>query len=393
MLPGDHVLYAVHQAYRHAYDGVSAVSELIAAAKIPWISAQSAVLHRMTKPYPKPAFGLAGLTEEVVVARPFVRLVHFVPTTGVRGPRVLVVAPLSGHHATLLRDTVETLALDHDVYLTDWLDARDVPLTSGTFSLDDYVSELRGFVAHLGSSVHVVAVCQPAVPALAAIALDAADGRIAPRSLTLMGGPIDARRNPTAVDRTATDHSLAWFESMLVHRVPAGFAGMGRRVYPGFLQLTAFVMMNPERHLKAYHRYFLARLHDDHAAASVHERFYDEYNAVLDMDAAYYLDTVRTVFQEFALVRGVWSISDQLVEPRAIVRTPVFTIEGDQDDITGLGQTEAALELCSSLPATAKRHHVAEQCGHYGLFSGSRWRTSIYPQVREFIHQYEASRL
>jgi poly(3-hydroxybutyrate) depolymerase len=385
------MLYPAYQAARIAFDGIAAGSELVAGAALPWWSAPAALLHRITKPYPKPAFAIPGVVEEVVEVRPFVRLLHLAPQHGPRGPQVLVVAPLSGHHATLVRDTVTTLLADHDVYITDWTCAREVPLAAGAFSLDRYIAEVRHFIHALGAaSLHVVAVCQPTVPVLAALALDAADGAAAPRSLVLMGGPIDARKNPTVVNKLATDHPLAWFEQFMIHEVPAAYPGAGRRVYPGFLQLTSFVLMNPANHARAYVDYWLAKLRGDDAAARTHEQFYDEYNAVLDMDAAFYLDTVRTVFQEHALARGTWRVGGQLVEPAAITRTALFTIEGELDDICGLGQTEAAHALCANLPAAAHRHLVAEGCGHYGLFSGRRWRTAIYPEVRDFIRHHEA---
>ncbi len=390
MLPSSPMLYAAHQLQRFVFDGVEAVSGAVARAGVPWWSPQASLLQRMTKRYGKPAFAVPGVAEVEEIARPFVRLLHFVPERGVAGPRVLLVAPLSGHHSTLLRDTVTTLLADHDVYVTDWRDARDVPVALGTFGLADYVAEIRAFLRHLGAArTHVIAVCQPTVPVLAAVALDAAAGAPTPRSLTLMGGPVDAREHPTAVNKLATEHSIERFETMAIHRVPAGHAGAGRRVYPGFLQLTAFVMMNPQRHLRAYGDYWLAKLRGDTEAAAVHESFYDEYNAVLDMDAAYYLETVRLVFQEFALARGTWRIDGELVTPAAITATPVFAIEGELDDISGLGQTAAALALCSGLAPSQKRAMVAAGCGHYGLFSGSRWRAAIYPEVRAFIADAE----
>jgi len=369
------MLYRLHELQRLTFDAISSFTDVVRGAPIPWIRANAALLHRSTKPYPKPSFGLG---ETVALTRPFCRLLHFAGT----GPRVLVIAPLSGHHATLVRDTVTTLRQHHDVHVTDWLDARDVPIAEGTFSLDDYIADLQLFMRHLGPDTHVVAVCQPTVPALAAVALAAAAGEPTPRSLTLMGGPIDARVNPTTVDKLATDHPLAWFESQMIHTVPGRFAGAGRRVYPGFLQLAAFVMMNPDKHASAYWTYWLDQLRGDTAATAVHEKFYDEYNAVLDMDARYYLDTVRVVFQEFALARGTWRVAGRLVEPAAITRTPIFTIEGELDDISGVGQTSAALALC---PNTRGAQLVAAGCGHYGLFSGSKWREVIYPEVRAFI--------
>ena len=368
-------------------------------------SANLALLHRIIKPYGKPAFALENLTahgrpvaitEEVVLATPFCRLLRFVRTADhaetaaalAAAPRVLVCAPLSGHHPTLVRDTVATLLQDHDVYITDWTDAREVPVEHGVFHLDDYVALIQLFLRTLGpASLHVVSVCQPTVPVLAAVALMAAGGEPTPRSLTLMGGPLDARKSPTVVNKFATDHSIGWFESNMIHRVPGNHAGRGRAVYPGFLQLTAFVMMNPARHADSYQAYWFDQLRGESGAPAVraHEKFYDEYNAVLDMDAAYYLDTVRVVFQEFALARGTWDVHGQRVDPAAITATALFTIEGSHDDISGLGQTEAAHAMCPNVPASMRRHLVAEGCGHYGLFSGSKWREHIYPELRQFI--------
>ncbi len=379
------MLYLTRSLQTLGFSAVSPVLEALAATGLPFVSAHAALLHRTIKPYRRQPFAIPGTSEEIVAARPFVDLRRFVPTTGPRGSRVLLVAPLSGHHATLVRDTIASLVADHDVYVTDWRDARDVPLTDGTFSLDDYVAEVRAFLTLLGAAeTHVVAVCQPTVPVLAAVALDAAAGLPTPRTMTLIGGPIDARISPTQVNKLATQHPISWFEHALTYRVPPGSRGVGRKVYPGFLQLTAFVMMNPERHFKAYLDYWAAQLIGDapHVIAA-HEAFYDEYNAVLDMDARYYLDTVRLVFQEFALARGTWRVGDALVEPAAIRDTAVFTIEGELDDISGLGQTEAAHALTPN--ARSHAHLVSRGVGHYGLFSGRRWRTEIYPALRAFI--------
>ena len=384
------MLYPLHELHRMSFDAVSAFTETLRHAPFPWVRAQAALLHRITKVYGKPQFDLPGVNEQVIAERPFCRLVHFARVTPRVLPRVLVVAPLSGHHATLVRETCASLLADHDVYITDWIDARSVSMEHGVFSLADYIRDLRGFLRELdATNLHVIAVCQPTVPTLAAVALSAAAGEATPRSMTLMGGPVDARRSPTMVDKLATDHPIAWFEAQMIHRVPARYAGAGRRVYPGFLQLSAFVMMNPDSHVKAYWTYWLDQLRGNAAATEKHEKFYDEYNAVLDMDAQYYLDTVRIVFQEFALARGTWMVDGELVDPSKITATPIFTIEGENDDISGLGQTEAALDLCTNLPAASKRHMVAEGCGHYGLFSGSRWRESIYPEVRTFIRSHQ----
>lgn len=365
--------------------------------------ANHALFHRLTRAYPRPAFaiervvahgGEVAVVEEVLSTRPFCRLVRFRRESDdpvraqalARDPRVLVCAPLSGHHPTLLRDTIATLLQAHDVLVTDWIDAREVPIEAGPFHLADYVGYLRGFLRELhADELHVIAVCQPTVPALAAVALEAAAGGPAPRTLTLMGGPVDARRSPTVVNRFATEHPLAWFERHLIHRVPEGFAGRGRAVYPGVLQLAAFVQMNPTRHFEAHRSYWFDQLRGNTDAIATHEKFYDDYNAVLDMDAAYYLDTVKTVFQDVALARGTWEIDGELVRPAAITQTALFTIEGEHDDISGPGQTAAAHELCANLPDTMRAQLVAEGCGHYGLFSGHRWREQIYPRVHAFI--------
>jgi poly(3-hydroxybutyrate) depolymerase len=356
------------------------------------------VLARIHQDYAKPAFGIdfvldgrIAVREQVAQELPFCRLLHFKRYTDdvellqrmKQQPAVLVVAPLSGHHSTLLRDTVRQLLCDHEVYVTDWIDARLVPLEAGGFRLDDYVDYVRRFIRALGPTVHVMAVCQPAVPVLAAVALMAADGEQTPRSMTLMGGPIDARRSPTAVNKLAADRSLRWFEQHLVHRVPQNFPGRNRRVYPGFLQLTSFVAMNPDRHFSSHYEYFLNLVRGDDEGAASHRAFYDEYNAVMDMPAEYYLETVERVFQQFALARGSWRIGGVLVRPECIADTALLTIEGTLDDITGAGQTHAAQELCASVRTRARID--VEGAGHYGIFSGRRWREKVYPALRDFI--------
>ena len=409
------MLYSIHQLQRRLLDPVASV----AATATRWMGNQSpftrlahantSLLQRLIKDYPRQSFAITSVTahghnlavtEHVVLDRPFCRLVRFqrhstdAATTAAlaQDPKVLLCAPLSGHHSTLLRDTIATLLHDHDVYLTDWRDARDVPAAVGAFSLDDYVRQIQECIRTLGAAdLHVIAVCQPTVPVLAAVSLMASAGEVTPASLTLMGGPVDARRNPTAVNKFAVEHSFEWFKKNMIHRVPKPHAGAGRAVYPGFIQLNAFVMMNPLRHLASYQTYWLDQLRGPDGADAVqhHERFYDEYNAVLDMDAAYYLDTVRSVFQEFALAQGTWRINGQLVVPSAITRTALFTIEGAHDDISGLGQTEAAHGLCAGISAADKKHLVAEGCGHYGLFAGHRWRESIYPEISAFIRSHQ----
>ena len=366
------------------------------------VSASYELMHRLLKSYEKPAFDVSSVSiegrdvavqERVALDKPFCRLIRFKRFSDdpdllrrlKTHPTVLVVAPLSGHHATLLRDTVRTLLRDHKVYITDWVDARMVPTESGTFTLDDYVSYVREFIRHIGPDVHVISVCQPTVPVLAAISLMASAGEPAPRTMVMMGGPIDARRSPTAVNNLATTKSLEWFESNVIYRVPVNYPGAGRRVYPGFLQHTGFIAMNPDRHMQSHYDYFLQLVRGDDDDADAHRRFYDEYNAVLDMDADYYLDTIQTVFQEFALVRGSWRVAGEAVRPQDIRGTALLTIEGELDDISGAGQTQAAHDLCTAIAASDRAHYTVPGAGHYGIFSGRRWRELVYPRVAGFI--------
>ncbi len=363
--------------------------------------------NRLAKEYEKPEFRITSATvagvdvavqEQVALAKPFCRLLRFKRFTDdpaaletMKGqPTVLVVAPLSGHHATLLRDTVKCLLHDHKVFITDWTDARMVPEAEGPFHLDDYVAYVEEFIRHIGPHVHVISVCQPTVPVLAAVSLMASRGEALPRSLTMMGGPIDARRSPTAVNNLATNKSHAWFENNVICRVPPNFPGAGRRVYPGFLQHAGFVTMNPDRHLRSHYDYFLDLVRGDGDSAEAHRQFYDEYNAVLDMPAEYYLDTIKTVFQDFALVEGTWVVAGEPVRPQDIRGPALLTIEGELDDISGAGQTRAAHELCTGIPAARQFHYDALGAGHYGIFSGRRWREQVYPQVRGFIARFEA---
>jgi len=358
------------------------------------------LLHRLGKEYRKPAWQLpttqvngraVEVTERVVAHKPFCRLIHFerdLPAGAAPGPRMLVVAPLSGHHATLLRDTVRTLLPGNDVYVTDWVDARMVPAADGPFHLDDYVRYVQDFLRQLGPDTHVMSVCQPTVPVLAAIALMASAGDpCLPRSMIMMGGPIDPRQSPTQVNRLATTRPYSWFENTVIHPVPARYPGAGRRVYPGFLQHAGFVAMNPDRHLKSHYDFYLDLLRGDDGDADAHRRFYDEYNAVLDMPAEFYLDTIRIVFQEFRLPNGTWQIDGRPVRPADIRSVALLTIEGELDDISGQGQTRAAQDLCTGIPAARREHYTAPQCGHYGIFSGRRWRELIYPKIAGFVRQ------
>jgi poly(3-hydroxybutyrate) depolymerase len=362
------------------------------------VAAGYELFFRLGKEYRKPEFGLTetvvdGITvavrEEVTVDKPFCRLLHFkreLPKRRAKDPVVLLVAPLSGHHSTLLRDTVRQLITAHEVYITDWRDARMVPLGEGPFHLDDYIEYVQAFIRHLGPDVHCISVCQPTVPVLAAVALMAtAKEPMLPRSMTMMGGPIDARKSPTAVNNLATEKPFSWFENTVIYQVPANYPGYLRRVYPGFLQHAGFVAMNPDRHLESHYDFYLNLVKGDDQDAEFHRQFYDEYNAVLDMPAEYYLETIKTVFQEHRLPLGTWEVRGQRVAPEDIKTVALFTIEGELDDISGSGQTEAAQTLCTGIPKSRRQHFTAPKCGHYGIFSGRRWRETIYPRIHDFI--------
>ena len=322
------------------------------------------------------------VTEEVRFETPFGALLRFRKHTDIVQPRVLVVAPMSGHFATLLRGTVAVLLPDHDVYITDWKNARDTPLSDGTFGFDEYVDHLIRFLEIMGEGSHMIAVCQPAVAALAATAVMAEHGnRAQPRSLTLMAGPIDTRQNPTKVNDLAKSRSIEWFQKNLIASVPWRYKGASRRVYPGFLQLTAFMTMNLDRHINAHISQFRALACGDVVAAESHKKFYNEYNAVMDLPAEFYLETVQRVFQDHDLPLGKLTWHGNKVRPEAIRRT----VEGERDDICAIGQTMAALDLCSGLRISQKRHHLQTGVGHYGVFSGSRWAREVYPKVRAMI--------
>jgi poly(3-hydroxybutyrate) depolymerase len=375
------------------------------------VSAGLDLMHRLSKEYEKPEFEITSVNvggvdvavqEQVSITKPFCRLLRFkrftdnlpMLTRMKDQPTVLVISPLSGHHSTLLRETVRALLTEHKVYITDWTDARMVPVEEGPFHLDDYVAYVQEFVRHIGPEVNVISVCQPTVPVLAAISLMATSGDVMPRTMTMMGGPIDARRSPTAVNNLAMNKSIEWFKHNVIYRVPANYPGGGRSVYPGFLQHTGFVAMNPDRHLSSHYDYFLDLVRGDDDSAEAHRAFYDEYNAVLDMPAEYYLDTIKTVFQDFALVNGTWEVKGQLVRPQDITVPALLTIEGELDDISGAGQTRAAHELCTGIAKSRQFHYDVIGAGHYGIFSGRRWRENVYPEVRDFIarHQEPATR-
>jgi poly(3-hydroxybutyrate) depolymerase len=380
------------------------------------LSASYDLMYRLGKDYVKPEFGIpsvdiqgseVAVREVIEVNKPFCDLLHFKTFCDNAAtlenlaalPAVLIVAPLSGHYATLLRDTVKTMLQGHKVYITDWKNARLVPLTEGEFHLDDYVNYIQEFIRHVQAShghCHVMSVCQPTVPVLAAVSLMASRGEHLPLSMTMMGGPIDATKSPTAVNNLAMNKSFSWFENNVIYRVPTNFPGAGRRVYPGFLQHTGFVAMNPDRHLKSHYDYFKDLIKGDNSSAESHRQFYDEYNAVLDMDADYYLETIATVFQDFKLVRGTWDVISEngdveRVRPQDISNCALLTVEGELDDISGSGQTKAALKLCSGISTSHKSHYEVKGAGHYGIFSGRRWRDMVYPQVQAFILAHHTS--
>ena len=368
------------------------------------------LMYRLGKDYEKPSFGIhtvevdgveIAISERVVQDKPFCELRHFKRFSDnedtlaamMDQPVVLIVAPLSGHYSTLLRDTVKSMLKGHKVFITDWRNARLVPVEDGQFDLSDYINYVQDFIRDLQAQYgdcHVMSVCQPTVPVLAAVSLMASRGEQLPLSMTMMGGPIDARRCPTAVNTLATNRDLAWFENNVIYRVPPTFPGAGRRVYPGFLQHTGFVAMNPDRHAQSHYDFFEHLMQGDDTSAEAHRKFYDEYNAVLDMDADYYLETIRVVFQEFSLVEGTWDVTNpqgkpERVRPADIKGCALLTIEGELDDISGSGQTQAAQDLCTGIDANKRRHFEVQGAGHYGIFSGSRWRKVVYPEVEAFI--------
>jgi poly(3-hydroxybutyrate) depolymerase len=354
-------------------------------------------LARLT--HKRPEFGIESVfagkrelavTEEVVHSTPFATLLRFRKHSGGAQPRVLIVAPMSGHFATLLRETARTMLRDHDVYITDWHNARDVPVEAGRFGIDEYIDHIIEFLNVMGPGAHLVAICQPCVEALAAVAVMAEDKHPAtPASLTLMAGPIDCRVNPTEVNVLATSQPISWFEHNLIEHVPVQFAGMRRRVYPGFVQLTAFLNMNLQRHIKSFKDYYQQIIDGDHEKAEATRRFYEEYFAVSDLSADFYLETVKLVFQEHALAQGRLYYRDRLINPKTIRRTALLTVEGERDDICALGQTLAAQDLCSKLPQYLRTHYVQAGVGHYGVFSGKRWENQVYPAVRDVIHSSE----
>ena len=359
------------------------------------------VFERATRRYGKPGFDLpvtvvdgseVAVTEKVVFSKPFCDLLHFeraLPADRPTDPKVLVVAPMSGHYATLLRGTVEAMLPGHEVYITDWIDARMVPLSSGTFDLDDYIDYVIEMVHHLGAGVNIIAVCQPSVPVLAAVSVmeENADP-LSPAAMILMGGPIDTRISPTAVNKVAHDKGLGWFERNVIMRVPFPHPGVFREVYPGFLQLGGFMSMNLDRHVSAHKEFFQHLVEGDGESAEKHRDFYDEYMAVMDLTKEFYLQTIRTVFLDHDLPEGKMMHRGQLVKPSAIRNTALLTVEGELDDITGMGQTQAAHTLCSNLAADKQMDYVQPGVGHYGVFNGSKFRAQIQPRIADFIRRH-----
>jgi len=366
------------------------------------VAASAELFERLTRRYGKPEFGIervlvdgmsVPVRERVVWSRPFCNLLHFermMPQKQNQGPRVLIVAPMSGHYATLLRGTVETMAQYADVYITDWADARMVPMSDGTFDLDDYIDYVISILHFLGPNTHVMAVCQPSVPVLAAAALMEASGdQHAPASMTLMGGPIDTRENPTAVNHLAETRDITWFSDNVVMPVPFPHPGFMREVYPGFLQLSGFMSMNLDRHIMAHQEFFSHLVTNDGDSAEKHREFYDEYLAVMDLDAHFYLQTVETVFIRHALPKGEMTHRGLPVDCSKITNTALMTVEGENDDISGIGQTKAAHKLCSKLSDDKRVHYMQPKVGHYGVFNGSRFRSEIAPRILDFMATHD----
>lgn len=401
------MLYAAYQAQSDLFDPVRMTARLSrrmlstamgmsgGSGLMRNLCAAFEMMERAGLSHARPSFGLTQVQvgnrevevrEEVVARLPFGSLLHFAKDVDQPQPRVLVVAPLSGHFATLLQDTVKTLLPEHDVYITDWANARDVPLDEGVFGFDDYVAHVISFLETMGPGAHVLAVCQPCVQVLAATAVMARDNNPAtPLSMTLMAGPVDTRVNPTKVNELATSKPMEWFEKNLISTVPSGFAGSGRRVYPGFVQVGAFMAMNLDRHVKAHVQMFESLSIGEWEKAQASKLFYDEYFAVLDLAAEFYLETIAKVFQEHELPRGVLTYRGERIDFRAIRRTSLLTVEAERDDICAVGQTVAAQDICAALRPHQRRHHLQVGVGHYGVFSGRRWKAQVYPLVRSHI--------
>lgn len=402
------MLYDAYEVQRSMLAGAGAASKLTSDWLLspanplayfgtsPVIARALEVFAHAAAPRGKPAFGLdativdgvsVAVSEEIVLRKPFGQLKHFVrAVSGRHDPKLLIVAPMSGHFATLLRGTVERMLPGHDVYITDWRDAKMVPLSDGSFDFNDYIDYLIEFMGAVGPGAHMLAVCQPAVPAFAAVALmNKAGDPATPLTLTMMGGPIDTREAPTSVDDVATEHPYAWFENNVVATVPASYPGSGRKVYPGFLQLSGFLSMNLASHMKSHWEMFKHLVAGDDASADATKAFYEEYRSVADMTGEFYLQTIAVVFQQQLIAKGEFDHHGVRVDAGDITRTALLAIEGERDDISGLGQTKVALRLARNLPDDRKRYYMAEHVGHYGIFNGSKWRTIIAPVVEDFI--------
>ncbi|MBL8630712.1 MAG: polyhydroxyalkanoate depolymerase [Rhodospirillaceae bacterium] len=407
------MLYQMHEFARLAMmpwrGAAEAMRSIVGSPFNPWagtpfgqqILAATEVFERITRKYGKPEWMLphtiidgaeVPVKVETVVHRTYCNLLHFQRDTTRNDPKLLIVAPVSGHFATLLRGTVEAMLPDHDVYITDWIDCRLIPVQSDRFNLNDYIDYVIDFLHYLGPNTHVMAVCQPTVPVLAAVSVMSSWGDLCvPPSLTMMGGPVDTRQNPTAVNKLAEDNSYEWFEQNVITTVPPPYPGAGRKVYPGFIQLTNFIAMNFDKHMQSFHELFDHLVQGDEEEADKRRDFYDEYLAVMDLPAEFYLQTIKTVFQEHALPKGEMIHRWHPVKVSAITRTALLAIEGELDDISGVGQTKAALDLATNVPDDMKHYHLQKGVGHYGIFNGGRWRRDIAPVVKTFIRQHDHS--
>jgi poly(3-hydroxybutyrate) depolymerase len=362
------------------------------------MAASAELFERTTRHFGKPSFGLKStrifresvkVEEEIVLTKPFCNLLHFKRHTDAEDPKVLLVAPMSGHHATLLRGTVEAMLPDHDVYITDWIDAKMVPLSKGKFDLEDNISYLMDFIRFLGPDVHVMAICQPAPSVLCAVSLLAQmDDPAQPRSMTLMGGPIDTRTPKTMVTELAEKHPIEWFQNRVIHAIPFYYPGAHRMVYPGFLQLSGFISMNAKRHIDEHIKHFQNLVKGDDNSAETHRKFYDEYLSVMDVTAEFYLQTIERIFQTHDLPKGTFKWHGQFVKPEAIKKTALLVVEGELDDISAPGQTTPALDLCSGLPPEMKKAHLQIGVGHYGIFNGRKWREAVLPVIRNFMREH-----
>jgi poly(3-hydroxybutyrate) depolymerase len=357
------------------------------------------ITERITRTYKKPSFGIKSVTidgeiikikKSVALHKPFCNLLHFEKINYKKQPKLLIVAPLAGHHATLLRSTVQDTLPYFDVYITDWKDASQVPLSDGNFDMNDNIDYVINFIEHIGSHTHVMAVCQPTVPVLAAVSIMSADKNPkVPASMILMGGPIDARKNPTSVNIFATGKSLDWFKNSVITRVPINYPGYMRPVYPGFLQLAGFIGMNLERHINSHYELYRNFVEDEDEKAQTQMKFYDEYLSVMDLPAEFYLQTIKEVFQDFSLATGKLVSRDRRVDLSAITKTALLGIEGERDDIAAVGQTKAALKLCDGIPESKKHYYMQKGVGHYGVFSGTKFREHIVKEIKKFAYKYD----